>query len=134
MRIFRQKHTLWLFSMLLVLVIVWRFWARLPDSGGSCEFTRRLDPDQLEYVQHATCRMHCREINQDLVEEVYMNGVVNCAKSDPAGEKSHGNPRWALEQQDGKRGKVRIIIEEEGSKHLVITAIRLGEDDKCDCS
>ncbi len=76
--------------------------------------------------------MKCRDISQALVEDVYRNGSLNCAKSDPRGQKD-GTPRYALELEDGIRGRIRIIVGDNPDNDVIITAIRLDEKDQCAC-
>jgi|GEM_PF-4334200 len=114
------------------LAIVWGIMRLLNGSPNpsQCAFTDRSQVNSLEFVPHARCRMRCRDISQDLVEQVYLKGKVNCAKS---GEKK-GDMRYALELEDTEGDNIRVIIEEENQKHIVITAIRIGGEDRCECS
>lgn len=104
-----------------------------PGSGsGDCAFHPQDVTSALDYSKHARCRMKCRDISQALVEDVYQNGSLNCAKSDPTGQKD-GTPRYALELEDGIRGRVRIIVGDNPDNDVIITAIRLDEKDHCAC-
>lgn len=100
------------------------------ENNSTCEFSNRIHANDLIYVEHAKCRMRCREIDKSLVEEVYLNGTVNCKKSTV----NKGNNRYALEAKDNRGDMIRVIIEDDNGKHVVITAIRLDRSDKCSCS
>lgn len=102
------------------------------SSSGDCTFRPQNTGAELDYSRHARCRMKCRDISQALVEDVYQNGSLNCAKSDPTGQKD-GTPRYALELEDGTRGRVRIIVGDNPDYDVIITAIRLDEKDQCAC-
>lgn len=117
--------------LLAASIVLWFFNNGKSGSNGfSCEWNERFDPGKLEYVNHALCRMKCRAIDQELVEEVYEEGTVNCRKSGI----TKGAQRYALEKEDSNGDRIRIIVEDEGEKHLIITVIRLGKDDLCECA
>ena len=65
-----------------------------------------------------------------MVEAVYEDGSVNCEKSGP----KDGDMRYALEKEDERGDVTRVIVEDEGGKHIVITVIRIGGEDQCECS
>jgi hypothetical protein len=127
-----------IFQIILLIVVlaaaVFQFFRPQgpPGNGGVCEFPGRLSPNSLAYSSHARCRMKCREVSQGLVEDVYRDGALNCDKSDPQGTKD-GSPRYALEMEDGSRGRVRIIVGDNSGEHVIITVIRLDEKDHCTC-
>lgn len=116
----------------IALAVVWGVMRLLNDyrDPGGCAFTDRSQVNSLEFVSHARCRMRCRDVSQELVERVYLKGAVNCEKS---GEKN-GDMRYALEMEDRKGDNIRVIVEDENDKHIIITVIRLGAEDQCECS
>src|SRR6185436_8653631 len=78
---------------------------------SGCDFnqsrTRKTDPSGvnrnrgfdrrtsfLEYSNHAQCRMNCRHITQQEVQDIMVNGRINYSKSDI---KNARCPRYALE-------------------------------------
>lgn len=128
MRINRKYWTTILIGLLIILGILRLF--NRNQVEDSCVFTERNKVSELVYVNHAKCRMNCRNISRKLVERVYLDGEVNCKKS---GE-NNGDMRYALELKDELGDQIRVIIEEENGKHIVITAIRMGKDDRCECS
>lgn len=125
-----------LLLLILILVLGWftlqRSQPGTPGEGPSdpCTFPGRIDPQELVYVNHAKCRMECRQVPRKLVEEVYLEGSVNCGKSGP----KNGDMRYALEKRDDRGDIIRLIIEVEDGEHIVITVIRLGQEDRCTCS
>lgn len=126
-----RKRRLWI--LLLVLLVPLVSLLRTSRSGSTapqCKFENRKAVSELNFTDHALCRMQCRNINSFWVEKVYRKGRVNCKKSGPV----NGDMRWALELKDDRGDKLRVIIEEEAASHVVITAIRVGREDHCACS
>jgi hypothetical protein len=104
-----------------------------PENGtptDDCNWTERHPVNELAYVSHAKCRMKCRDIDQTLVEKIYLHGEINCEKSSIKA----GNHRYALEASDDRGDRIRIIVEDDHGKHLIITVIRLDKEDRCTCS
>ena len=126
---FRSRKWAWLIILIVFAFGLWRVLQPGPPTY-TCDFNDRIDPTELVYVEHASCRMECRESSQRWVERVYAQGRVNCRKSGP----KDGDMRYALEMEDDRGDRLRIIVEVEGSEHIVITVIRLGGRDKCACS
>jgi hypothetical protein len=134
MQIKRNRILPFLLLALVLSAAIFQFFRQGQGTkgGARCEFSERFSPNALAYSRHARCRMDCRDISEDLVEQVYREGSLNCGKSDPAGAKD-GNPRYALEMEDGSRGRVRIIVGDDHNEHVIITVIRLDEKDNCSC-
>lgn len=122
--------------VLAVLVALLAIFRLVNWKGGEsekdfkCAFENRKAASELVYTHHARCRMDCRSVNQSLVEQVYRQGEVNCDKSGP----KEGDMRYALEMEDRKGDLIRLIVEDEADKHIVITVIRLDFEDRCECS
>ncbi len=119
--------------LFVVAWAVWKFGFSMPGKGDdtpNCEWTERLPVEQLVYVSHARCRMACRGIDQNLVEKVYLHGEVNCKKSSV----KDGKNRYALEMRDDRGDDIRIIVEDDAGRHVIVTVIRLDKEDRCTCS
>ena len=121
-------------ALLLVALalLAWKFFApsiRDPQNG-LCDFDTRLPVEKLVYVEHAKCRMRCRNIDKQLAEKVYLRGEGNCQKSSI----KNGKHRYALEKRDDRGDVIRLIVEDDDGQHVIITAIRLDRADKCSCS
>lgn len=128
-----KRYRGWIQAILLLLILAfgaWRLAHIIGDPAETCEFPSRVPSSELIYVDHARCRMACRDISQALVERVYQEGELNCKKSSQV----KGHPRFALELRDDRGDMIRLIIEEDEGQHVVITAIRLDKPDKCACS
>ena len=91
-------------------------------------FDRRIS--YIEYTQHAKCRMECRKISQDEVEEIMKEGKVNYAKSDV---NDLPCPTYALEGITKDNQRVRIIFAQCDYKTKVVTSIDLNTDWECHC-
>jgi Domain of unknown function (DUF4258) len=129
-----KKYKSILQGILLLLIVafaVLKF--ALPGGRGpvdTCAWTERVPVDELVYVAHARCRMACRDIDQALVQDVYLHGEINCRKN----SMSNGHHRYALEKKDDRGDMIRVIVEDDDDKHVIITVIRLDRDDNCSCS
>ena len=126
-----SKGKILIFVVLLVLAVVFRLFNRrdLPNSF-SCEWNNRTNVNSLVYVNHALCRMKCRDITKSLVEDVYRTGKVNYEKRGL----NKGKPHYALEKEDPRGDIIRVIVQDNGNEQLIITTIRLDQPDKCECS
>ncbi len=131
-----RKYRGLLQGLLLLLIVVFAIYRFvLPgsndgDDGVDCNWNERVSTDALVYVAHAKCRMACRDIDERLVEKVYLHGELNCQKSSV----KDGKRRYALEKRDDRGDMIRIIVEDDDGRHVIITAIRLDKEDRCSCS
>lgn len=91
-------------------------------------FDRRVS--YIEYTEHAKCRMQCRKISQDEVEEIMKEGKINYAKSDV---NDLPCPTYALEGITNDNQRVRIIFAQCDYKTKVVTSIDLNTDWECHC-
>lgn len=129
----QKRNRGWIQAVVLLLILgiaIWRIGKVVGNPSNNCEFNNRDQVQQLVYVAHARCRMNCRDISPGLVEQVYLEGKVNCKKSSVV----KGNSRYALELRDERGDVIRIIVEDDHGKHVIVTAIRLDKPDKCTCS
>ncbi len=83
----------------------------------------------LAYSKHAKCRMDCRHIDESEVKEILDSGTVNFNKI----EQSDKGVSYPLEgvTHDGQR--VRIVFAPHDKELVVVTAIDLDTEWKCDC-
>jgi hypothetical protein len=101
-----------------------------PASTGGRDrgFDRRIS--YLEYSNHARCRMQCRKISQEEVEEIMQEGKINYTKSDLQNARC---PRYAVEGRTHDDQRVRIVYAQCNESTTVVTVIDLGTDWSCDC-
>ena len=122
-----------LLGMLIVSLVYKGKGCQLPNSAKMEE----LGWQKLEYTQHASCRMECRNITETEIREVLGkgettgSGKVNYRKSDV---RRKPYPAYAVEGYTVKGKNLRIIIDDEDTISKVVTVIDLKmENDSCDC-
>lgn len=117
-----------LLGMLLVGML---FRGRTGCKSPSTLKIEELRAQPIEYTQHATCRMKCRDISEEEVKYVINNGTINYDKSNV-----HDTPcgTYAVEATTQDAQHIRIVIADCGFTSKIVTAIDLGsEQDKCEC-
>ncbi|HNQ12285.1 MAG TPA: DUF4258 domain-containing protein [Bacteroidia bacterium] len=85
---------------------------------------------KIVYTKHATCRMECRNIDEQEVEDMVLNGIINEKKSDPRDEPC---PSIALEGITQDQQEVRIVVANCDEVLKVITVIDLEREYNCNC-
>lgn len=91
-------------------------------------FDRRTS--YLEYTQHATCRMDCRQITKTEVQDIMREGNINYRKSNVKGQPC---PTYAVEGYTTDNQHVRIVFAQCDNSTKVVTCIDLGKDWECHC-
>lgn len=91
-------------------------------------FNRRVA--DLEYTKHAKCRMDCRHITQEEVQEILQNGTINERKSN---ENDRPCPTYAVEGTTSENQQLRIVFAQCDNITKVVTCIDLGKEWQCDC-
>ena len=91
-------------------------------------FDRRIT--YLEYSNHAKCRMQCRKISEEEVEQIMQDGKINYKKSDIENTRC---PRYAVEGVTNDDQKIRIVFAQCNDKTAVVTVIDLKKEWTCDC-
>ena len=87
---------------------------------------------QLQFTEHARCRMACRGITEAEVRDVLFNGQPNLSKSD---KNDKPCPSYAFEGHVPDGQHLRIIVGNcgKGQPLKVITCIDLEQEHDCDC-
>jgi hypothetical protein len=126
-----------------VLLLVVKKW--LPgNKGKTTNTTDSRDPSSrvdrnrgfdrrvsfIEYTKHAICRMECRQISRQEVEEIMKEGTINYNKSNV---KMRSCPVYSLEGTTVDNQHVRIVFGQCKAKTRVITCIDLDRDWECHC-
>ena len=91
-------------------------------------FDRRIS--LLEYSYHAKCRMGCRKISEQEVEQLMQQGKINYNKSDIQNTRC---PRYAVEGVTTDDQKLRIVFAQCNDKTTVVTVIDLDTEWSCHC-
>jgi hypothetical protein len=131
-----------------MLLLVVKKWLPGPDShrdkGRTTNTTDSRDPSTavdrnrgfdrrvgfIEYTKHAKCRMECRQISQNEVEEIMKDGTINYKKSNV---NMRSCPVYSLEGTTRDSQRVRIVFGQCKDKTKVITCIDLNKDWQCHC-
>ncbi|MBS1764522.1 MAG: DUF4258 domain-containing protein [Bacteroidetes bacterium] len=85
----------------------------------------------LEYTLHARCRMQCRNISEEEVNEILRNGTINYKKSNMNDKPC---PTYAVEGNTKDGQKVRIVFAACKTKTRVVTTIDIGVEHECECN
>ena len=114
--------------ILIVLLLAVFLYKRWQEPSRKELFDR--SPSQLSYSKHALCRMDCRRISKEDVEEIMEEGVINLGKSD---RNDQPCPTFALQGRTKDQEYLRIIFAQCEDETKVVTCINLNEDFKCHC-
>ena len=118
---------------LLILVLAYMLMRKLQETDPSHTirqhgFDRRIST--LQYTQHARCRMECRHISQNDINDIVRNGEINYAKSDLEDKPC---PTYALQGYTNDGQHLRVIFAQCEAKTKVVTAYDLEKDFECYC-
>ena len=91
-------------------------------------FDRRTEI--LKISNHARCRMKCRQISMQEIEQIMREGKINYKKSDLRASRC---PRYAVEGRTNDNQRVRIIFAQCNVNTTVVTVIDLETEWSCDC-
>jgi hypothetical protein len=89
-------------------------------------------PARINYSKHARCRMACRHISEQEVEDILKNGTINYRKSEIS-DQPECRRKYALDGNTNDGQRVRIIFAPCREEVTVVTVIDLGQDWTCDC-
>src|SRR5688572_11564963 len=121
-----KRATISLFLVgLLLLVFIYKRW----QEPAKKELFDR-SPRHLSYSKHALCRMDCRRISREDVEEIMEEGVINLNRSNKYGRPC---PTFALQGETKDREHLRIVFAQCAKETKVVTCINLDEDFECHC-
>ena len=113
---------------LVMAVIFFVVKGRLWESHEKEAFNRH--PSQLVYTHHALCRMDCRHISKEDIDEIMQKGVINFNKSD-----FHDRPcpTFALQGFAKNNENLRVIFAQCDSVTKVVTCYDLHREYDCNC-
>lgn len=113
---------------LLALVFIAFLVRRWNEPKAKEAFDRH--PPSLVYTKHALCRMDCRHISKEEINEIMEKGIINFSRSDKRGRPC---PTFALQGRTSDGDNVRVIFAQCPSGTKVVTCYNLGEDFVCHC-
>ena len=120
----RATYTLLVVLGLLLLFLISRW--REPVRKEA--FDR--NPPHLYYTKHALCRMDCRKISREDIDEIMHKGIINFNKSD---RNDRPCPTFAVQGETSDGEKIRVIFAQCREETKVITCYNLREDFECHC-
>ncbi|MEP6616774.1 MAG: DUF4258 domain-containing protein [Ginsengibacter sp.] len=82
----------------------------------------------LVLTKHVKCRMECREVTTQEINEILQEGAINYNKSELDAPRG---PRFALEGYSHEHQHLRVIFVHEKQDIIVITCIDLDKDWPC---
>ena len=125
------------FIFLLVLALAVLFiskWKGLQQDTGIEHSVRKKGFDRrtstLEYTKHARCRMDCRHISQNDINDIMLKGEINYARSDV---KDKPCPTYAVQGYTNDGQHLRVIFAQCDTKTKVVTCYDLEKDFECFC-
>lgn len=122
----RRNAALPLILLVLVfLVFVIRRWNE-PKQREALD----RNPRQLTYTRHALCRMDCRQISKEEIQEVIERGSINFNKSNRADRPC---PTYAVQARTESGEYIRVILAQCPSESKIITCYNLEDDFDCYC-
>lgn len=131
----KSKKAAFLILLIITLAFLflnkWKVLQQHSDAQSSIRqrgFDRRIST--LEYTQHARCRMDCRHISQNDINDIMRNGEINYAKTDVNDQPC---PTYALQGYSNDGQHLRVIFAQCEIKTKVVTCYDLEKDFECNC-
>jgi hypothetical protein len=130
-----QKKSVFIFLLIMVLAILFiNKWKGLQNQSDLTHTVRQRGFDRristLEYTQHARCRMDCRHISQNDINDIMRNGEINYAKTNVNDSPC---PTYALQGLTNDGQRLRVIFAQCETKTKVVTCYDLEKDFECHC-
>jgi Domain of unknown function (DUF4258) len=122
--------------ILLVVIVVFallKFYANYKKYNRDrpqTEQTFNRKTGHLILTRHARCRMQCRDISEQEINEILRDGEIDYNKSEL--NEARG-PRYALEGYSHEHQHLRVIFAPENDDIVVVTCIDLDKEWPCSC-
>ena len=117
------------YSLIFVLILLFVFiYKRWHEPFPREAFDRH--PSHLYYTKHALCRMDCRHISKEEINEIMEKGIINFNKSD---RRDRPCPTFALQGETNGGEKLRVVFAQCNDETKVVTCYNLEEDFECHC-
>src|SRR5690349_10365027 len=114
-----------IFVLILLFVFIYKRW-REPTRKEVFDRT----PSHLYYTKHALCRMDCRHISKEDIQEIMKKGIINFNRSN---RRDRPCPTFALQGETRDGEKLRVIFAQCTDETKVVTCYNLEEDFECHC-
>ena len=116
-------------SLIIVLFLLFVFlYKRWHEPAQKEAFDRH--PSHLYYTKHALCRMNCRHISTQEIEEIMQSGIINLNMSD---RNDKPCPTYAVQGETSEGNSLRIIFAQCNDETKVVTCYNLKKDFECHC-
>ena len=131
----KNRNQLIIITLLLAITFVVKFYKQNSKTSTTHTTTAAhqsiISPDEkLVYTKHARCRMECRNITEEVIREVILEGSINEQKSN---NKPGDCPTYALEDDTKEGQHLRIVFAKCADVTKVVTCIDRGKEFDCDC-
>ena len=128
----KKRLRLYLILALVILVVVLNRYNTDTEANpaSATAVLVELQNKPLYYTKHAKCRMECRTIDQDEVEDILANGRINWKKSEINDEPC---ATYAIEGRTSDNQNVRIVYANCSRETKVVTTIDLDKHYDCTC-
>jgi hypothetical protein len=124
-----MKPKLATYTLLFVIVLLFVFvYKRWQEPVRREAFDRH--PTHVYYTKHALCRMDCRHISKEDINEIMERGIINFNKSDRGDRPC---PTFALQGETDEGEKIRVIFAQCTDETKVITCYNLQKEFECHC-
>lgn len=123
-----MKNAIKLLLMLLAILAI--YYAISKGANENVNTTTPVDISlPIELSKHAKCRMDCRNIDMEEIDEILQLGKINHEKS----RSDHRGQTFAFEGRTHDHQEVRIIVAPKSDKNVIVTVIDLENEWACDC-
>ena len=124
----KSKNVIYsLIAVIFMLLLAINVWRNEPKRKEAFDRT----PETLVYTRHALCRMDCRKISKEEIQEILNKGVINFNRSNRSDRPC---PTFALQGRTRSGESLRIIFAQCREETKVVTCYNLEKEYSCDCS
>ena len=124
----KRKVSLYFLIIIAIVIFLIRTFSWFNNQTNQQRSFRNIS--HLILTKHVICRMGCRHITGEEIEEILKNGKVNYRKS---GVGSRGDSTFALEGYSHENQHIRVIVAPESVGLVIITCIDLEHEWPCNC-
>lgn len=105
---------------------------RAPKASNAPDPVLRYQGKEVRITKHGKCRMQCRLLDMQEIQDVLDNGRINVKKTGQ-NDKPGQCPTTAIEHKTRDGQNTRIIVSVCGDHCNLVTAIDLDTEHKCNC-
>lgn len=118
-----------IFTLFLALALLAIFIKRMGQEPRAREAFDR-HPQHLQFTKHALCRMDCRHISPEDIEEIMEKGIINLNKSN---RNDRPCPTYVMQGNTSDGENLRVIFAQCDRETKVVTCYNLKQDFECHC-